>query len=157
MGIFRLSRLLIVALVGVVGLALSPLPAAAQGPRLRPGLRTPERDDKERQTEGAARVEPANPEEAEEDSDSSPAAETYLKGVKALDKGETDAAIALLSRAIQLDPKYAPAYCDRGLALVIKGDLDKAVTDLNTAIRLAPAGAVVFQPGFRLLSERQIR
>ena len=47
----------------------------------------------------------------------------------------------LFGQAIELDPNYAPAYCDRGLALAVKGEADKALADLNTAIRLAPNGA----------------
>jgi aldose 1-epimerase len=81
--------------------------------------------------------------------DHSPAAESYRKGSESLEKGETDAAIKLLSRAIELDSKYAPAYCDRGLAFATKGELDKAVADLSTAIQLAPTGGrSYFNRGF---------
>ncbi len=85
--------------------------------------------------------------------DNSPAAESHRKGAEAFDKGETDAAIKWFGQAIQLDAKYAPAYCDRGLALVLKGDLDKAVADLNMAVQLDPGGAgaisIVVLPIFR--------
>ena len=103
-------RFFVVGLIGIVGLLPASMSSVVgQAPRLRPGLRAPERDQ-ERKAEGEARVEQADPEQAVEDADRSPAAETYRKGVEALDKAETDAAIALFSRAIQLDPKYAGAH-----------------------------------------------
>jgi tetratricopeptide (TPR) repeat protein len=146
MNLHRSHRLLLaVAAVVLMSWASAPL-AMAQGSRLRlgPSLRAPDRDKKSADLEEPSEPSDAESPEAEpseaESADRSPGAQSYAKGVEAFEKGETDAAIALMSRAIQLDPKYAPAYCDRGLALVIKGDLDKAVTDLNTAIRLAPSG-----------------
>ena len=152
----RFSRSCVVVLIGIIGLAAAVTgSASAQGPRLRPGVRLPQRD-KELKAEGEARVEQPNPESAEEDSERTPAAQTYFKGVKALDKGDSDAAIKLFSKAIQLDSKYAPAYCDRGLALVIKGEFDKAVADLDTAIRLAPDGArSYFNRGFAYFQKGQ--
>ena len=85
-------------------------------------------------SEGTAEQTPAGGEK-------SPAADAYAKGSEAFGKGDTDAAIALFDQAVQLDPKDAPAYCDRGLARAIKGDWDKALGDLDTAIRLDPNGA----------------
>ena len=56
MDAMKSNRVLVVALAGAIGFALSaPGLAAAQGPRVLPGLRGTERD-KERQTEGKARV-----------------------------------------------------------------------------------------------------
>jgi Flp pilus assembly protein TadD len=43
-----------------------------------------------------------------------------------------------LNTAIELNPKFAPAYNGRGFAYGNKGDLDRAIADLNTAIELDP-------------------
>jgi len=58
-------------------------------------------------------------------------------------KGDFDRAIADLSEAIRLDPKYAEAYYLRGVTYRNKGDLDRAIADYSEAIRLDPklAGA----------------
>ena len=66
-----------------------------------------------------------------------------------------DTAITLMSRAIQLDAKYAPAYCDRGLCLVINGEFDKGMADLDTAIRLPPGGAARISIAVSPISERE--
>ena len=55
-----------------------------------------------------------------------------------MQKGDLDGAIADSTQAIDLDPKNAQAYCNRGLARVGKGDLDGAMTDLKTFCDLAP-------------------
>jgi len=47
-------------------------------------------------------------------------------------------AIADYNRAIELDPKYAAAYSNRGNAKQAKGDLDGAITDCSRAIELDP-------------------
>ena len=46
------------------------------------------------------------------------------------------ARIADYNRAIEIDPKYASAYNNRGLAKNEKGDVDGAVADYNLAIQL---------------------
>ena len=53
-------------------------------------------------------------------------------------KGEHDRAIEDYSRAIELDPEYAPAYYNRGNAYSDKGEYDRAIEDLNRAIELDP-------------------
>jgi lipoprotein NlpI len=42
------------------------------------------------------------------------------------------------NEAVRLDPKYAPAYQNRGLVRSQEGDLDGAIADYNEAIRLDP-------------------
>ena len=54
------------------------------------------------------------------------------------DKGEYDNAIADYNAAIQLDPKDAVAYSNRGVAWGIKKEYDKAIADFSEAIRLDP-------------------
>jgi tetratricopeptide (TPR) repeat protein len=53
-------------------------------------------------------------------------------------KGDYDRAIADLTEAIRLDPKYVWAYASRGEAYRMKGDYDRAIADLTEAIRLDP-------------------
>ena len=58
------------------------------------------------------------------------------------DKGDLDQAIADYTQAIALDPKYAVAYNNRGIAYCDKGDLDQAIADYTQAIALDPKYAV---------------
>ena len=52
-----------------------------------------------------------------------------------------DSALADLTKAIELDPKYAKAYSNRGLVYIYRGDLDKAIIDCTKAIGLDPKDA----------------
>ncbi len=54
-------------------------------------------------------------------------------------KRELDRAIADLDPAIRLDPKYAPAYYNRGLCWEEKRDLERALADYKTFTALAPS------------------
>jgi tetratricopeptide (TPR) repeat protein len=53
-------------------------------------------------------------------------------------------AIADLSQAIRLAPKYAPAYISRGNARNVLGDHKSAIADLDQAIRLDPKYASAY-------------
>ena len=44
--------------------------------------------------------------------------------------------IADLNKAIELDPDYARAYNNRGIAYTDQGDYARAIADLNKAIEL---------------------
>src|ERR1700720_4401186 len=52
--------------------------------------------------------------------------EWHVRGLGKVDKQDLDGAIADFTRAIELDPQYASAYGDRGLAKQSKGDQDGA-------------------------------
>src|SRR6266540_2322708 len=60
------------------------------------------------------------------------------RGIAKGDKGDIEGAIADCTRAIKLDPRYAPAYITRGLAKKNKGDLNEAITDYTRAVELDP-------------------
>jgi lipoprotein NlpI len=53
-------------------------------------------------------------------------------------KGEPDRALSDCNQAIQLDPKYAPGYSNRGIAYYAKGDYERAVADETAAIGIDP-------------------
>jgi tetratricopeptide (TPR) repeat protein len=58
-----------------------------------------------------------------------------------VEKREYGTAISDFGTAIQLNPKYAAAYFDRGIARGHHGDCDGAVADLTEVIRLEPSDA----------------
>ena len=55
-----------------------------------------------------------------------------------------DKAIADYTEAIRLDPKFAEAYYNRGVAYENKGEYDKAIADYTEAIRLDPKYAEAY-------------
>src|SRR5271156_6157373 len=58
-----------------------------------------------------------------------------------LEKGRAsdwEGAIDLLTRAIELDPELANAWCERGAARANKGDWNGAISDETKAIELDP-------------------
>ena len=61
-----------------------------------------------------------------------------MHGTKSLKKGQDDAAIADLTRAIAANPGNARAYGNRGIAYSHKGLFDQAIADQSAAIRLSP-------------------
>ena len=68
----------------------------------------------------------------------------YNQGVARLEKGEYDAAISDLTKAIKMRPRFAMAHFYRGRAYFRKGEHDKALSDLTEAIELDPALAVAY-------------
>lgn len=58
------------------------------------------------------------------------------KGEKAFNAGDSQGAIDIFSKVIDLDINYADAYYARGFAYAAKGHLDTALVDLNKAIEL---------------------
>src|SRR5262249_50613271 len=49
-----------------------------------------------------------------------------------------DEAITEFSKAIELNPKYAEAYYERGVAQVRKSQHDRAIADFTEVVRLEP-------------------
>lgn len=70
------------------------------------------------------------------------AAETLNKsGFDKYLHSDYDGAIADYTKAIELNPKYSEAYCNRGNAKLLKRDYDGAYADGNQAIALDPKNA----------------
>ena len=59
-------------------------------------------------------------------------------------KEPNDRAIEDFNQAIRLNPNYAAAFHNRGLAYDDKGQYDRAIEDFNQAIRLDPNDAIAF-------------
>ena len=76
--------------------------------------------------------------------DSKSARAYYNQGVARLEKGEYDAAISDLTKAIKMRPRSAMAHFYRGRAYFRKGEHDKALSDLTEATELDPALAVAY-------------
>jgi tetratricopeptide (TPR) repeat protein len=69
-------------------------------------------------------------------------AQEYFERALARGKNDLGGMITDYSEAIRLDPKYARAFNNRGIArLIQKGDLERALSDLDEAIRLDPHDA----------------
>jgi len=62
----------------------------------------------------------------------------FQQGIDASYKGDYDTALARFTEAIRLDPKYVPAYVNRGDIYKNKGDYDKAIADYDESIQLDP-------------------
>ena len=59
-------------------------------------------------------------------------------------KSKPDQALQDYTQAIELDPTFATAFNDRGVAYFAKGDSDRAVQDFSRAIELNPKFATAF-------------
>jgi len=66
-------------------------------------------------------------------------ADAYVKfGVESGRKGDLASAIQAFSQAIKIDPKWAPAYGNRGYAYSLENKLDEAIADYDKAIQIEP-------------------
>ena len=68
----------------------------------------------------------------------------FSSGVNKLNKGDNEGAIADLSKAIELDPKLAPAYAVRAYAKCEKEDLAGALSDATTALKFDPENFIAY-------------
>jgi tetratricopeptide (TPR) repeat protein len=87
-----------------------------------------------------------------------PAVDLYQKGVQAAGRGETDAAIDDLKRAVNLHPNFALALNELGVQYLKKGELDKAAEVLQKGMQLSPQAP---EPGLNygivLLQQKKFR
>jgi tetratricopeptide (TPR) repeat protein len=59
-------------------------------------------------------------------------------------KGDYDRALTDYDQVIQLDPRLALPYTNRGNVYVNKGDYDGALIDYNQAIQLDPLSGIIW-------------
>jgi Flp pilus assembly protein TadD len=93
------------------------------------------------------------------------AVDLYEKGMQAAARGETDAAIDDLRRAIILHPKFGLALNELGVQYLKKGDLDKSSEALQKVLQLSPEapepslnyGIVLLQQKKFAEAEKQLR
>ncbi len=69
-----------------------------------------------------------------------PSAVMHARGIVAYRKGDLNAALADLNRAIELNPTFMLAYVNRGIVLYRMGKLDLALADVARARRIDRAG-----------------
>ncbi len=75
----------------------------------------------------------------------------YTQGLKSLEQQDLYGAITNFTATIKLNPQFAPAYNDRGLARYKLGYKHSAIEDLTTAIELNPYRAKYYSNrGFML-------
>jgi len=84
------------------------------------------------------------------------AVDLYERGMQAAGRGETDAAIDDLRRAIILHPKFGLALNELGVQYLKKGDLDKASDALQKVLQLSPeAPEPILNYGIVLLQQKK--
>lgn len=72
-------------------------------------------------------------------------AETYAKMAdRSAARGDVDAAIQYLDRAVEADPKFTKGYMGRAFLHLKKGTRDLAIRDFTTAITLNPEVAEAY-------------
>lgn len=65
----------------------------------------------------------------------------YEQGVKLLYQGQLEAAIAVLTEAIEASPNRADVYIDRGVAYLKSNQFEMAIADFSVALMLEPNNA----------------
>lgn len=80
-----------------------------------------------------------------------------LLGIIAAQTGNLEGAVILFRKAIDANPSFAAAYCNRGLAMYELGALDAALTDYAQAIAHNPGYAeAYFNRGNALMDEQRL-
>ena len=69
---------------------------------------------------------------------------TSIGGGAYSDKGKFDLAIADYKKALEINPKSAEAYNNRGNAYFSKGKFDQAIADFNKALEINPRYAEAY-------------
>jgi lipoprotein NlpI len=62
----------------------------------------------------------------------------YAEAASAIDRGESDKAVATLDRIITADARQADAYYQRGRERFKLGKIDESIADFDTLVRLRP-------------------
>ena len=68
----------------------------------------------------------------------------FNEGVKRLEQGDLEAAIENFTQVIMLNPNYASAYANRGIAYSRLQEYNKALVDYNQYIQLNPNSAEAY-------------
>lgn len=88
----------------------------------------------------------------DDDSEHAATAETNL-AYALWEFGETDAALEHAERAVDIDPRFAQAWYNRGFFLLERGLAEDAVTAFDNAIRLGMRNTTVLEEKARALEE----
>ncbi len=64
--------------------------------------------------------------------------QSFTRGTQAFDSGDNEAAIALFTQTLALDPGYVEAYYYRAVSYYYSGQLNEALSDYNQTLELNP-------------------
>jgi tetratricopeptide (TPR) repeat protein len=70
--------------------------------------------------------------------------ELYRQATASLEQGKFDKALGEFTKILDIDAKWADAWCGRGSAFLGKGFPDSAIQDFDRALRLAPDSAQAY-------------
>ncbi len=109
-----------------------------------------------RRDEASAEVRTAEDLKLRKAIETAPTAELYDKlGAVLLEGGRADQAVSQFQKAVQLDPKFAPAHVDLGNALASQGRFDDALAELRKAIDADPKLARAYSGMASILNGRR--
>ena len=67
-----------------------------------------------------------------------------LYGTNYLKKGDWDQSVFYFNKALEIDPKYADAYYNRGTVYANKGQYNRAISDFNKVIKIKPRHTLAY-------------